>query len=89
MAGTDSDKRQALWTQDKFISYGIKDTIIETYYPLLNYPLKQQLAIVDGPEELRYEAKLKEDPVDEDKTSDNPKATPLFHGRYTTTKKAA
>ncbi|KAI8145568.1 hypothetical protein BJV82DRAFT_604242 [Fennellomyces sp. T-0311] len=80
LAGTDADKRQAEWTRDKFLEFGISDTKIETYYPLLNYPLEQRLAIVSGPEELRYEASLKEDIVDEDKTSSNPNATAIFHG---------
>ncbi|KAI9492132.1 hypothetical protein BDB00DRAFT_977223 [Zychaea mexicana] len=80
LAGSEADKRQAEWTRDKFIEFGISDTKIETYYPLLNYPIDRQLAIVSGPEELRYKASLKEDVVEEDKTSFDPDAVPTFHG---------
>ncbi|RCH80400.1 hypothetical protein CU098_002186 [Rhizopus stolonifer] len=80
VAGTPSDKRQAEWTREKFNEFGIPDAKIKTYYPLLNYPVSHRLAIVSGPEELRYEAKLKEDIVDEDPTTANPDSIPLFHG---------
>lgn len=80
LAGTESDKSQAEWTRDKFIEFGIANTTIKTYYPLLNYPVKHRLAIVSGPEELRYEAELREDVVDEDETSKDPDNVPTFHG---------
>ncbi|KAG0780290.1 hypothetical protein G6F22_010166 [Rhizopus arrhizus] len=80
VAGTLSDKRQAEWTRQKFNEFGIPGAKIETYYPLLNYPVSRRLAIVSGPEELRYEAKLKEDRIDEDPTTENPDIVPLFHG---------
>ncbi|CAO3653849.1 unnamed protein product [Cunninghamella echinulata] len=79
LAGTESDLRQAQWTRDKFKEFGI-DSHIETYYPMLNYPVSHRLAMISGPEEFRYEAKLREDPVDEDKTSLNPDVVPTFHG---------
>ena len=82
LAGTDADKRQAEWTRDKFIEFGIEDSKIETYYTLINYPLKRRLALISGPEELQYEAELREDVVDEDETSKNPDAVPTFHGKY-------
>jgi N-acetylated-alpha-linked acidic dipeptidase len=81
VAGTMSDKRQAEWTRQKFNEFGIPGAKIETYYPLLNYPVSRRLAIVSGPEELRYEAKLKEDRIDEDPTTENPDIVPLFHGK--------
>lgn len=80
LAGTESDRSQAEWTRDKFIEFGIANTTIKTYYPLLNYPVKHRLAIVSGPEELRYEAELREDVVDEDETSKDPDNVPTFHG---------
>ncbi|OZJ03890.1 hypothetical protein BZG36_03958 [Bifiguratus adelaidae] len=79
-AGTEGDKATAEWTKDKFIEFGIEDTIIETYYPLLNYPKYRRVAIVDGPKSLQYEAKLREDVVDEDATSKDNDAVPTFHG---------
>ncbi|KAI9486684.1 MAG: hypothetical protein EXX96DRAFT_550094 [Benjaminiella poitrasii] len=80
LAGTQSDKRQAEWTRDKFTEFGIPDTKIETYYPLLNYPVSHRLAIVSGPEYLRYNATLKESPVDEDPSTADPDIVSLFHG---------
>lgn len=82
LAGTEADRRQAEWTRDKWLEFGIEDVEIETYYPLLNYPLEQRLALVSGPKELRFEASLKEDVVDEDETSKDPEAVPTFHGKY-------
>ncbi|KAI8371702.1 uncharacterized protein BYT42DRAFT_520161 [Radiomyces spectabilis] len=79
LAGTENDKRSAEWTRDQFNEFGLNATI-ETYWPMLNYPLKRRLALVSGPEELRYEASLREDVVDEDETSHNPDVIPTFHG---------
>ena len=79
LAGTDNDKDQAEWTRDQFQSFGI-DAKIETYYPLLNYPVSSRFGIVSGPKKHRYEAKLVEDIVDEDETSKDQNAVPLFHG---------
>ncbi|KAI8969813.1 hypothetical protein BDB01DRAFT_731867 [Pilobolus umbonatus] len=78
LAGTPNDKLQAEWTREKFMEFGIPDTKIETYYPLLNYPISQRLAIVSGPDDLRYEARLKEDPIND--TVQDPNAIPMFHG---------
>ncbi|KAL9542508.1 hypothetical protein MBANPS3_008580 [Mucor bainieri] len=79
LAGTPNDKKQAEWTRDQFESFGL-DAKIDTYWPLLNYPVSHRLAIVSGPKHLRFEAKLTEDPVDEDKTSKDPNVVPTFHG---------
>ncbi|KAI8136994.1 hypothetical protein BJV82DRAFT_525987 [Fennellomyces sp. T-0311] len=78
LAGSANDKSQAEWTRDKFIEFGIEDTQIETYYPLLNHPVKRRLAIIDGPQELLYEAKLQETPVAEDVTQRDGRI-PTFH----------
>lgn len=86
LAGSESDKRQAEWTRDKLIEFGIADTTIEEYWPLLNYPVQRRLALVSGPKEFRYEATLREDVVDEDETSKNPDAVPTFHGKYLATR---
>ncbi|KAG2215545.1 hypothetical protein INT46_000351 [Mucor plumbeus] len=79
LAGTPNDKKQAEWTRDQFESFGL-ETKIDTYWPLLNYPISHRLALVSGPEDLRFEAKLTEDPVDEDETSKDPNVVPTFHG---------
>ncbi|KAI8337463.1 hypothetical protein BC941DRAFT_452316 [Chlamydoabsidia padenii] len=79
LAGTPSDERQAQWTLDKFTEFGIESKI-ETYYPLLNYPIARRLALVSGPKHLQFEASLREDPVDEDETSHDPDVVPTFHG---------
>ncbi|KAG1057559.1 hypothetical protein G6F43_000608 [Rhizopus delemar] len=79
LAGSANDKEQAEWTRDQFESFGL-ETTIETYWPLLNYPISHRFAIVSGPDHLRYEAKLTEDPVEEDETSRDPNVVPTFHG---------
>lgn len=79
LAGTKTDKKQAEWTLDQFESFGL-DTKIDTYWPLLNYPISHRFALVTGPKHLRYEAKLTEDPVEEDETSRDPNVVPTFHG---------
>jgi hypothetical protein len=81
VAGTESDRIQAKWTRDKFTEFGIPNAEIKTYYPLLNYPISHRLAIVSGPEYLRYNATLKEDRVDEDPSTEDPDIVPLFHGK--------
>lgn len=78
LAGTANDKAHAEWIRDKFIEFGIADTTIETYWPLLNYPLQRRLAIVEGPQELLYEASLHEPPLGPETTSDS---VPTFHGK--------
>ncbi|KAG1453689.1 hypothetical protein G6F56_007508 [Rhizopus delemar] len=79
LAGTPNDKLAADWTHAQFESFGLNSTI-ETYWPLLNYPVSHRLALISGPENLRYEAKLAEDPVEEDETSKDPEAIPTYHG---------
>ncbi|KAF7725324.1 hypothetical protein EC973_009663 [Apophysomyces ossiformis] len=80
LAGSKGDKYTAEWTKKKLLEYGLANTTIETYWPLLNYPERRRLAIISGPEELRYEATLREAAVDEDPTSKNPDVVPTFHG---------
>ncbi|EIE82054.1 hypothetical protein G6F46_000287 [Rhizopus delemar] len=79
LAGTPNDQEQAEWTRDQFESFGL-NTTIDTYWPLLNYPISHRFAIISGPEYLQYEAKLREDPVEEDETSKDPDVIPTFHG---------
>ncbi|CAO3645474.1 unnamed protein product [Cunninghamella echinulata] len=70
LAGSQKDRHLAEWTRDMFIEFGIVDSTIETYYPVLNYPKSRQLSLLNGTEAL-YEAGLKEDDKD---------TTPTFHG---------
>ncbi|KAI9251904.1 hypothetical protein BDA99DRAFT_444249 [Phascolomyces articulosus] len=77
LAGSPNDKAQAEWTRDKFIEFGIEDAQIETYYPLLNYPVKRRMAIVEGPQDLLFEAKLQETSVIDDASQER---VPTFHG---------
>ncbi|KAI8340435.1 hypothetical protein BC941DRAFT_348237 [Chlamydoabsidia padenii] len=79
LAGTPADERQAQWTMDKFTEFGIESKI-ETYYPLLTYPVASRMALISGPKHLQFEASLREDPVDEDETSHDPDVVPTFHG---------
>ncbi|RUS31477.1 LOW QUALITY PROTEIN: hypothetical protein BC938DRAFT_477741 [Jimgerdemannia flammicorona] len=79
LAGTEADRLQAEWTRDRFIEAGLTDTQIVEYWPLLNYPKYRRVAIVE-PEELRFEAKLREDIAEDDETSKEQDATPTFHG---------
>ncbi|KAI9359423.1 hypothetical protein BD770DRAFT_471784 [Pilaira anomala] len=79
LAGTETDKMQTEWTRDLLESFGL-DTKIETYWPLLNYPISHRLALFSGPKHLRFEAKLTEESLDEDKTSKDPNVVPTFHG---------
>ncbi|CAO3649411.1 unnamed protein product [Cunninghamella blakesleeana] len=80
VAGTESDLNQAKWTLDKFKEFGLIDSHIETYYPMVNYPISHRLAMVSGPKKFRYEAKLREDPILEDESTLNPDVVPAFHG---------
>ncbi|KAI8336279.1 hypothetical protein BC941DRAFT_461727 [Chlamydoabsidia padenii] len=72
LAGSEKDRRLAEWTRDMFIQFGIINTSIETYYPLLNYPKSRYLSLMDEKNLTLFEASLKED--------DDEKATPTFHG---------
>ncbi|KAI9297642.1 Zn-dependent exopeptidase [Neoconidiobolus thromboides FSU 785] len=71
-------KPLAEWYAKRLKSFGLKTETVE-YYPYLNYPSNRRLAIVDPPE-LKYEAKLTEERVKEDYTSQDPNAVPTFHG---------
>ncbi|GAA5797102.1 hypothetical protein HPULCUR_002481 [Helicostylum pulchrum] len=56
LASSDADKDLAHWTRDSWIKFGVTDTKIETYWPLLNYPNQTRLAVIQGPSELLYES---------------------------------
>lgn len=59
----------AEWTKSKFEEYGFKSTI-DTYEVFLSYPKNQSLTLIDGEStEVLFRALLKEDEIEEDKTS--------------------
>lgn len=72
LASSSRDEELAEWTRKKFTQFGLKNASIETYYPYLNYPIQRKLAIVSGPEQLLFQASLKE--------TNDPNETPTFHG---------
>lgn len=55
-ASSDSDRDLANWTRDSWIKFGVTDTKIETYWPLLNYPNRTGLAVIQGPSHLLYQS---------------------------------
>lgn len=61
LASSEQDHTLAIWTRNQWINYGITDTKLETFHPVLNYPKSRRLAIVQGPKSLLYEAALDEE----------------------------
>ncbi|KAI8074313.1 uncharacterized protein B0P05DRAFT_473269 [Gilbertella persicaria] len=59
LAGSKTDKSLTEWTKESWIRYGIKDTHIETYYPVLNYPQQRRVALLRN-STVVYEATLGE-----------------------------
>ncbi|CAO3597487.1 unnamed protein product [Absidia cylindrospora] len=73
LAGSEKDRHLAEWTRDMFVKFGLTNTSIETYWPLLNYPKSRSLSLIaDDNNATLFDASLKED--------DDPNATPTFHG---------
>lgn len=73
LAGSEKDRRLAEWTRDMFVQFGITNTSIETYWPLLNTPTSRSLTLLNDANATLFEATLKED--------DDAQATPTFHGK--------
>lgn len=84
---------QAIWTKEKWESFGIPNVQIVSYDIYTNYPIGHRLALLntstkstvkkDGEAEayeLLYEASLKEDMLEEDPTSGLENSVPTFHG---------
>lgn len=86
---------QALWTLEKWQSYGIGNSIIVDYETYINYPKGHRLALLEkntrkgrdiggsaATEEWKvtYEARLEEDVLEEDKSSQLVDRIPTFHG---------
>ncbi|RKP38733.1 hypothetical protein BJ085DRAFT_335, partial [Dimargaris cristalligena] len=74
------NRTQAVWTQEQMRDFGLTDVNIVEYFPYLNYPREQRVAIVE-PEPLLFDADLREPIVDEDSTSHLQRdIPPAFHG---------
>lgn len=85
---------QAEWTRDKWKAFGIEQSEIVSYEVYVNYPLGHRLALLqksgksNGDEldsdadawSVSYEARLEEDELKEDPTSELQNRIPTFHG---------
>jgi N-acetylated-alpha-linked acidic dipeptidase len=86
---------QALWTRERWQEWGVESTIVD-YDVYINYPKGHRLALMEkaGHEEdtaagseagkqewkVKYEARLEEDVLEEDKSSQLADRVPTFHG---------
>lgn len=84
---------QALWTKEKWMEFGIDNSLIIDYDVYLNYPKDHRLALLekkgkgsatatddDTDWEIKYEASLEEDVLEEDASSRLYDRVPTFHG---------
>jgi N-acetylated-alpha-linked acidic dipeptidase len=77
LAGTQEDYQSALYTQAQLEAYA--DVVeVQTINVTLTYPGQRQVEIVEGPS--RFVAKLLEDPVPQDPTSNRSDIVPTFVG---------
>jgi N-acetylated-alpha-linked acidic dipeptidase len=86
---------QALWTRERWQEWGVESTIVD-YDVYINYPKGHRLALMEkvGQDldvsdstaaasqewKVKYEARLEEDVLDEDKSSQLADRVPTFHG---------
>ncbi|KAF1833853.1 Zn-dependent exopeptidase [Decorospora gaudefroyi] len=86
---------QALWTRERWQEWGVESTIVD-YDVYINYPKGHRLALMEKKDDkaketdssavseeewkVRYEARLEEDVLDEDETSQLADRIPTFHG---------
>lgn len=87
---------QALWTRQKWQDFGIGDSMIVDYDVYINYPKSHRLALLERSKkadddagssaateqewEVKFEASLEEDVLEEDKASQLADRIPTFHG---------
>ncbi|KAF2730936.1 Zn-dependent exopeptidase [Polyplosphaeria fusca] len=85
---------QAIWTKEKWMGFGVENTLIVDYDIYVNYPKGHRLALLERDDEAQsddpsledaewkvtYEASLEEDVLDEDHTSGLENRIPTFHG---------
>jgi N-acetylated-alpha-linked acidic dipeptidase len=80
VAGTPEDFATADYVFQRFQEYGLAVHYTD-YDVLLSYPLHRSLILMAGPtQEPPLELSLKEEPVEGDLYSQNPKVIPTFHG---------
>jgi len=82
---------QALWTRERWQEWGVASTIVD-YDVYINYPKGHRLALMESSETshgkeksdvewaIKYEARLEEDVLDQDKSSQLAERVPTFHG---------
>nr|XP_036577953.1 glutamate carboxypeptidase II [Colletotrichum truncatum]KAF6785083.1 glutamate carboxypeptidase II [Colletotrichum truncatum] len=77
---------QALWTKEKWGSWGIQSDIV-SYDVYLNYPVDHSLSLLSKSKEeeksewkVEFKAALEEDVLEEDPTTSLPNRVPTFHG---------
>ncbi|KAF2124405.1 Zn-dependent exopeptidase [Dothidotthia symphoricarpi CBS 119687] len=85
---------QALWTKERWLDFGIANTEIIDYDVYVNYPKGHRLALLEKSKsdtekkaelgnkgwQVKYEASLEEDVLEEDKSSQLADRVPTFHG---------
>ena len=74
---------QAVWTQELWKEFGVKDSSIAAYDLYLNYPRDHRLALLKksgDKSEVAFEATLEEDVLEEDHTSGVADRVPTYHG---------
>lgn len=69
---------QALWTKDRWQEFGIESTIVD-YDVYINYPKGHRLALLEK-DSVKFEARLEESVLKEDKASQLADRVPIFHG---------
>ncbi|CAN6645991.1 vacuolar protein sorting-associated protein 70 [Trichomonascus vanleenenianus] len=79
LAGENQDLVE--WTNEKFKSYGLKSQIT-SYDVYLNKPVDHRVALLNSDGSVKYEAKLVEDKLPDDPTTNLPEdqLVPTFHG---------
>ncbi|KAJ0352017.1 hypothetical protein COL154_003819 [Colletotrichum chrysophilum] len=78
--------RQALWTKEKWESWGIQSDIV-AYDVYINYPVDHSLSLLSKSKDeeesawkVEFKAALEEDVLEEDPSSGLPNRVPTFHG---------
>jgi N-acetylated-alpha-linked acidic dipeptidase len=69
---------QALWTKERWQEFGIESTIVD-YDVYINYPKGHRLALLEK-DSVKFEARLEENVLKEDKASQSADRIPTFHG---------
>jgi N-acetylated-alpha-linked acidic dipeptidase len=78
IAGSPEDYETAVWTNNKFKSFGL-DSQIQAVPVLLTLPVSRSLELV-APAAQRFTAGLQEAPIGVDPTTSDPRSVPTFNG---------